>query len=231
MNKNEIDILLRKYYDGETTPEEVRMLLEALDDHGIDALLLRGLNQLREEVPMVPSGLEQSLSDSIDSWQKEEKREKVIPATWLRRITWAAVAASVALIATLGWWHLRGESQLEPQGPVIANNYSGESKPELTTGDEEIVVAVDETNEEVRPQVAPKARPVKSVRRHQAVHIAQAKVEADDDPEISEADEEKVLMALVTFSTVLNKGVGQLEEASETIEEVNNTIKQHLTIN
>ena len=93
------------------------------------------------------------------------------------------------------------------------------------------MVAVDDTNEEVRPQVAPKARPVKSVRRHQAVHIAQAKFEADDDPEISEADEEKVLMALVTFSTVLNKGVGQLEEASETIEEVNNTIKQHLTIN
>ena len=49
--------------------------------------------------------------------------------------------------------------------------------------------------------------------------------------EISEADEEEALMALVKFSTVINKGFNQLDEAGEKIEDVNHTINQHLTIN
>ena len=90
---------------------------------------------------------------------------------------------------------------------------------------------VDEVSEEPRSQAARAAKPVKSVKRHKAVHLAQADVKADIEPEISEADEEEALMALVKFSTVINKGFNQLDEASEKIEDVNHTINQHLTIN
>lgn len=66
MNKNQIDQLLQKFYDGETSPEEEHLLRTALNDDGIDSLLLKGLDEVRHETPVVPADLEQSLSDSID---------------------------------------------------------------------------------------------------------------------------------------------------------------------
>ena len=230
MNKNQIDQLLQKFYNGETSPEEEQMLRTALSDDGIDSLLLKGLDEVRHETPMVPADLEQSLSDSIDRWQEEEKREKAIPATWRRRASWAAIAASVAVIIALGWWFSHGEPQLEPHGPAIANN-PGESKVAPSANDEDAVIVVDEDSDGAQSQAARDAKSVKSVKRHKAVHLAQADVETDDESEISEADEEEALMALVKFSTVINKGFSQLDEASEKIEDVNHTINQHLTIN
>ncbi len=230
MNKNQIDRLLQKFYDGETSPEEEQMLRTALNDDGIDSLLLEGLDEVRHETPMVPADLEQTLSDSIDRWQEEEKREKAIPATWRRRAFWTAVAACIAAIVSLGWWFSRGETQFGPQAPVMADN-SDNSTVAPSTNHEDTVIVVDEVSEEPRSQAARAAKPVKSVKRHKAVHLAQADVKADIEPEISEADEEEAMMALVKFSTVINKGFNQLDEASEKIEDVNNMINQHLTIN
>lgn len=230
MNKNQIDQLLQKFYDGETSPEEEQMLRTALNDDGIDSLLLKGLDEVRHETPAVPADLEQSLSDSIDRWQEEEKREKAIPATWRRRAFWTAIAACVAAIVCLGWWFSHGETQFGHQVPVIADN-SDKSNVAPSTNDEDAVIVVDEVSEESWNPVTRDAKSVKSVKRHKAVHHAQADVKADIEPEISEADEEEALMALVKFSTVINKGFNQLDEASETIEDVNHMINQHLTIN
>ena len=230
MNKNQIDRLLQKFYDGETSPEEEQMLRTALNDDGIDSLLLKGLDEVRHETPVVPADLEQTLSDSIDRWQEEERRQKAIPATWRRRAFWTAVAACVAAIVTLGWWFSRGETQFGLQAPVIADN-SDKSTVAPSTNHEDSVIVVDEVSEDSWNQVTRDAKSVKSVKRHKAVHLAQADVKADIEPEISEADEEEALMALVKFSTVINKGFNQLDEASEKIEDVNHTINQHLTIN
>ena len=230
MNKNQIDRLLQKFYDGETSPEEEQMLRTALNDDGIDSLLLKGLDEVRHETPMVPADLEQTLSDSIDRWQEEERRQKAIPATWRRRAFWTAIAACVAAIVSLGWWFSHGETQFGPQAPVMADN-SDKSTVAPSTNHEDTVIVVDEVSEEPRNQVTRDAKPVKSVKRHKAVHLAQADVKADIEPEISEADEEEAMMALVKFSSVINKGFNQLDEASEKIEDVNNMINQHLTIN
>lgn len=230
MNKNQIDQLLQKFYDGETSLEEEHLLRTALNDDGIDSLLLEGLDEVRHETPVVPADLEQSLSDNIDRWQEEETREKVIPATWKRRAFWTAIAACIAAIVTLGWWLSHGETQFGPQAPVMADN-SDKSSVAPSTHDEAAVIVVDEVSEASRSQVARAAKPVKSVKRHKAVHLAQADVKADIEPEISEADEEEALTALVKFSTVINKGFNQLDEAGEKIEDVNHTINQHLTIN
>ena len=230
MNKNQIDQLLQKFYDGETSPEEEQMLRTALNDDGIDSLLLKGLDEVRHETPAVPADLEQSLSDSIDRWQEEEKREKAIPATWRRRAFWTAIAACVAAIVSLGWWFSHGETQFVPQAPVMADN-SDKSNVAPSTNDEDFEIVVDEVSEDSWNQVTRDAKSVKSVKRHKAVHLAQADVKADIEPEISEADEEEAMMALVKFSTVINKGFNQLDEASETIEDVNHMINQHLTIN
>lgn len=230
MNKNQIDQLLQKFYDGETLPEEEQMLRTALNDDGIDSLLLKGLDEVRHETPAVPADLEQSLSDSIDRWQEEEKREKAIPATWRRRAFWTAIAACVAAIVSLGWWFSHSETQFGHQVPVIADN-SDKNNVEPSTNDEDAEIVVDEVSEDSWNQVTRDAKSVKSVKRHKAVYLAQADVKANIEPEISEADEEEALMALVKFSTVINKGFNQLDEASETIEDVNHMINQHLTIN
>ncbi len=230
MNKNQIDQLLQKFYDGETSPEEEQMLRTALNDDGIDSLLLNGLDEVRHETPVVPADLEQSLSDSIDRWQEEERREKAIPATWRRRAFWTAIAACVATIVFLGWRFLHSETQFGHQVPVLADN-SDKSIVAPPTNDEDAEIVVDEVSKDSWNQVTRNAKSVKSVKRHKAVHLAQADVKTDIEPEISEADEEEALMALVKFSTVINKGFNQLDEASETIEDVNHMINQHLTIN
>ena len=152
----------------------------------------------------------------------------VISRTWLRRATWAAIAVIVAAIVALGWWFSHGDSQLEHHAPVIANN-TDKTKLAPSTNDEDTVIVVDEESKGVRSQAAQDTKSVKSVKHNhnKDVPIVQDEVEADNELEISEADEEEALKALAKFSTVINKGFNQLEEASKMIEDVSHKINQH----
>ena len=72
---------------------------------------LEGLDEVRHETPVVPADLEQSLSDNIDRWQEEETREKVIPATWKRRVGSRHTLPSWRVPYLLGrsrLWHFHG---------------------------------------------------------------------------------------------------------------------------
>ena len=66
------------------------------------------------------------------------------------------------------------------------------------------------------------------------MHLAQAqakpqvKTKAQAQPELSASDEEIALAALEKFATTLNKGMDQLNEAGEKIDNINNTIHKHL---
>ena len=58
--------------------------------------------------------------------------------------------------------------------------------------------------------------------------MAQAKARVHSEDVLSASDEEIALAALEKFSTVLNKGMEQLDDANEKINDINNTIQQHL---
>ncbi|MBR6489464.1 MAG: hypothetical protein IKT03_02915, partial [Muribaculaceae bacterium] len=82
MNKKDLDILLSKYYRGETTLDEERLLRESLASDDADAMLMQALRQMENEIE-VPDGLETELSGMIDQWQEEEQRAAT--AAWWKR--------------------------------------------------------------------------------------------------------------------------------------------------
>lgn len=238
MNKNEIDQLLSKFYRGETTLDEEQQLRNSLSDDSVDALLMKELEGVDNEIE-VPADLESSLSDLIDQWDDEEQQEaKIAPSMW-RRTSWWAAAASVAIIATVGVWFMRNQQQpVQPgkQQPVIARVEEPTTPPVV----EEVPPA--ETQPDQQPKVQPESKPKaqqplsKSARvlNNNVMHLAQAqakpqvKTKTQAQPDLSASDEEIALAALEKFATTLNKGIDQLNEAGEKIDNINNTIHKHL---
>lgn len=172
------------------------------------------------------------LSNKIDEWETQENHKaKVTPLLW-KRTTWA-IAASIAVIATVGWWLLRDNSQQltnEDNLPIFAENVE-DPAPEPEVQD----VDVDSDNLlpklSSRPQRKPKAqheaKPVSACKAN-VEHLVQAKESVHSEPQLSASNEEIALAALEKFSTVLNKGMDQLDNANEKIQDINNKIQQHL---
>jgi hypothetical protein len=239
MNEKELDILLSKYYRGETSLDEERLLRESLAGNDADALLMNALDQMESGVE-VPSDLEANLSDMIDQWEEEEKQEaKVAPSMW-RRSSWWAAAASVAVVAAVGLWfmHSNYKNPADNQPPIIAKTQTPPAVEE--TQQPEVVTPVPDVardnsaNENVGDKVQRKQptqqkqlKPA-SAFINKAEHLAQAVPQPSSESELSPTDEEIALAALEKFSTVLNKGMDQLNDAGEKIDDINNTINQHL---
>ncbi len=240
MNKNEIDQLLSKFYRGETTLDEEQQLRNVLNDDSVDALLMKELEAADDNIE-VPANLESNLSDLIDLWEANEQQEaKIAPSMW-RRSSWWAVAASVAVIATVGLWFMRNRQQpAQPstQQPVIAQVEEPITPPaiEEVTPAETLPEQQSAPQPQPQPEVKPRAQQPSPMRMHKnkVEHLAQAQVkpqvktQAQAQPELSADDEELALAALEKFSTTLNRGFEQLSDADETINNINNTIKQLL---
>lgn len=235
MNKKDLDILLSKFYNGETTLDEERELRNALAGDDADAVLMRALDQIGDEVE-VPSDLEASLSGKIDEWetteqseQKGHRKAKVAPLFW-KRAAWAA-AASVAVIAAVGWWLTHNNSQQLPGGdnpPVIAKVEKPAQDAKVQTVEPESDGILPEMPSQPRPKRKPQLNAKSaSTYKNNVEHLAQAS-EMQNDEQLSASDEEIALAALEKFSTVLNKGMDQLDNANEKINDINNTIQQHL---
>lgn len=238
MNKNEIDQLLSKFYRGETTLDEEQQLRNAFSDDSVDALLMKELKGVDSEIE-VPADLESNLSSMIDQWDDEEQQEaKIAPSLW-RRTSWIAAAACVAIIATVGVWFLRNQQQ--PAQPGIQPPVTAQVKKPTTPPVVEEVPPADnlpeqQTAVQPQPEIKPKAQQPKPIRmlKNNVEHLAQAQVkpqvktQAQAHSELSVSDEELALAALEKFSTTLNKGLDQLDNAGEKIDNINNTIKQYL---
>lgn len=240
MNKNEIDQLLSKFYRAETTLDEEQQLRNALSDDSVDALLMKELKGVDSEIK-VPADLESNLSDLIDQWNDEEQQEaKIAPSIW-RRTSWWAAAASVAIIATVGVWFMRNQQQPAQPGkqqPVIARVEEPTTPPIV----EEVPPAETQPKQQPAVQPKPESKPKAqqpqsksaSVLNNNVMHLAQAqakpqvKTQAQAQPELSASDEQLALAALEKFATTLNKGMEQLNDAGEKIDNINNTIKQYL---
>lgn len=101
MRKEEIDRLLERYYAGQTTEQEEDALLQTLrsaDDLPADLQAERDLflslhKNMMEDVP-VPEDLETELTARIDRKASAPRR---------RRLWWGSMAASILLLAGLGF--------------------------------------------------------------------------------------------------------------------------------
>ncbi len=109
INWTEIQRLLDRFYDGTTTPDEERYLMQVLtgddvSDHlKADAEVFRALSEescLQHQEPELPEGMEQRLIERI---RQEEAAASVIPLHPISRIQhrWWTAAAACLLIAIL----------------------------------------------------------------------------------------------------------------------------------
>ena len=245
MNKKELDLLLSKYYRGETSLDEEQQLRQAmLEGDDADALLQQALDKVDSEIE-VPGDLESSLSDMIDQWDSTEQHEAAVAPSMWRRNTWWAAAASVAVIAAVGFWFMRNTSQpvAEQEHPVIAQ-VKKEPVPSQPAATQPLPVEKANTHAG-QPQPVPKPVPqpepvarAKSVSSHNnsdamlakaaSPATAKGKNQASEETLLSPEEELLAMAALEKFSSTLNKGMDQLNDAGEKIENINNTIKQLL---
>lgn len=236
MNNSNLDILLEKFYRGETSLDEEQQLRQALSGDDADALLMQALEQMDDEVE-VPADLQATLSGKIDEWEahdthkaKESHKARVVPL-FKKSAAWA-VAASVAVLLAVGWWLLRDNPRQVSDGGSPAVIAKVEKNEQVSPA--QAIEPVDDAAVATVPsQPQLKAKPQRraqaaSALKNNVEHVAQAKASVHSEDVLSASDEEIALAALEKFSTVLNKGMEQLDDANEKINDINNTIQQHL---
>jgi len=121
MNTNEINSLLEKFYQGETTLEEEKLLqkhfAENNDDNenfAAEKYLFSKLN-LAENIEM-PSGLTDKIVAMIDSGNKKRNTVKFTSFMWLRAVSIAACCALLLSVSAMILFNGNGD---EPK--YIAN--------------------------------------------------------------------------------------------------------------
>lgn len=108
MKVNEIDRLLVRYYDGETTDAEERELKRFFSEEEIPAHLLAEkelfLQMSVQPAPELPEGLEDRLIHQVDEWDSQEKRAiKWEKHTRNIRMQWVgSIAASLLILFSVG---------------------------------------------------------------------------------------------------------------------------------
>lgn len=159
MKQSETDILIEKFFNGETTEEEEKLLHEASLNAplGSDRKLFQSeaekehspLNTHRSTLtahrssllqsltpqPEVPLGLEHRLSRQIDQWNSIEKRSEKRVRTAVMRWT-IGIAAGIALIVGIAIPTLR-----EPDAVKYAEEQETYNDPEMAQREAEKALA------------------------------------------------------------------------------------------
>ena len=183
--------------------------------------------------------------DLVEIYRFAKKYDQEHPITgtqfyWVSRE--GAIGISMGLEYRVKWLFIPMEEGLERDDLVVK---MGEKMAEV----EEVKGAlnpqpvpqpqpVQQPAVQPKPESKPKAQHPQSksarVLNNNVMHLAQAqakpqvKTQAQAQPELSASDEQLALAALEKFATTLNKGMEQLNDAGEKIDNINNTIKQYL---
>jgi hypothetical protein len=111
MYKDRINELRNRYFEGTTTGEEEKELMnyfvqeeEVPKEWMQEQQFFRQLAMAHDTNPPVPAGLEERLSQKIDAWAESEKRvSPTLNPTRNRRRWWiAGIAASLLLAGSIG---------------------------------------------------------------------------------------------------------------------------------
>ena len=130
MKVNEIEKLLARYYDGETSEAEDKELKRFFTEEDVPAHLLAEKrifiqladfqgDEISEEAGKlpIPEGLESRLNSLIDEWDTHERRTlKVKKHTRVLRLQWiGSIAASLLILFSVGMFLYRPYTAPTPQ--------------------------------------------------------------------------------------------------------------------
>ena len=111
MNVDRINQLLERYYNAETTEAEEKELKRFFAEEEVPAHLLAEKEMflqlqasMNEEA--ISEGLEERLSEAIDTWEAQEQRTlKIQRNTRIRHLQWiGSIAASMLIVVSFGWY-------------------------------------------------------------------------------------------------------------------------------
>ena len=127
MNVDRINQLLERYYNAETTEAEEKELKRFFAEEEVPAHLqaekkmFLQLQASMNEEP-IPEGLEERLSEAIDTWEAQEQRTlKIQRNTRIRHLQWiGSIAASMLIVVSFGWYlyepnHTRKDTCATPE--------------------------------------------------------------------------------------------------------------------
>lgn len=121
MKVNEIEKLLIRYYDGETTEAEEKELKRFFTQEEVPAHLLAEKELFIQfeklSAPATPKGLEDRLDGLIDQWDTHDRRTTSIKKhTRTIRMQWiASIAASVLILFSVGLYLYKPYERPVPQ--------------------------------------------------------------------------------------------------------------------
>ena len=107
MKVNEIERLLARYYDGETSDTEEKELKRFFTEEDVPAHLLAEkeifMQLAAHPAPEIPEGLESRLSRKIDEWDTGERRTlKIKKHIRALRLQWiGSIAASLLILLSV----------------------------------------------------------------------------------------------------------------------------------
>ena len=108
MKTEDIDILIARFYQGETDENEEKLLVEYFNSENsnvsskTDSTVLLSLSA---EEPEVPSDLESKMSSLIDFWEESDKSKTKHIATIEFRKRILSIAATILLVVSIGFWY------------------------------------------------------------------------------------------------------------------------------
>ncbi len=112
MKTEDIDILIARFYQGETDENEEKLLVEYFKSETSDVSSKTGrktdstvLLSLSAEETEMPSDLESKMSSLIDFWEESDKSKTKHIATIEFRKRILSIAATILLVVSIGFWY------------------------------------------------------------------------------------------------------------------------------
>lgn len=110
MNVDRINELLERYYDARTTDTEEQELKQFFADGEVPAHLQAEKDMFLQMQAMadatIPQGLEERISQNIDTWEAEDPRKpkirrkaRILSQPWIR-----SIAACMLVLLSIGWY-------------------------------------------------------------------------------------------------------------------------------
>ena len=121
MKTEDIDILIARFYRGETDEDEEKLLVQYFNSENsnvsckTDSTVLLSLTAEEAEVS---SDLENKMSLLIDSWEESDKNKTKHIATIEFRKRILSIAATILLVVSIGFWY-----QYHSSGSSARENY------------------------------------------------------------------------------------------------------------
>lgn len=235
---NQIRTLLDRWYGGESSPGDERMLSEFFASAGelppdLEAAraLFAAMSEAAADFPEIPAGLDARITSAVETEMARERRV-ARPARW-RRILWAASGAAACLLAVVAAYNYSGTQDIHgpSRKPLIAQSVPS-ARPAPIAQPAPTAQPVPTAEPAPIAQPAPSSEPSHRGATEGSAHKASPRKASQPAPEIdTEVDTEALIAANyrviedereadAILSSIFGRMEGNLAQETNRVEEI-----------